>query len=480
MHTVLLKLVPEIASDFRKSVNIFIVNYQCESEFLVVRKRTCRNQHKGLTNAQILIILPILHEFITITIMLQNFRSIAPLLLGISLLMLGNGSLPTVLATRLTTAGEPVWLTGFIMSQYYTGFVLGTVFGHKLIFSIGHIRAFAAFGTVMSAATLIHSFILDPWVWALLRLLVGGCAVGMFICVESWLNTETENRIRGQIFSLYTLTVYLFGGVGQFLVQIPDGTGYVLFVLISILMSLSIIPVVLTRVTPPPLEKIERFNFLRLWQTSPTGMAVSGISGLILGAFYALGPVFAQFSGLDLPNISVFMGVVMIGGMAIQWPIGKYSDGRDRRKVLLYTTFVLACISVLLSISMITGWLLIGFTVMFAGLSSVLYPLAAAYTNDYLDSEDVVPASAGLVMSFGIGAILGPLISALAIAQFGGGGLFVFCAIASSVAVCLIVWRIRQREIPDVKDQVEFLLMSRTSPVIAQLDPRGKPMGDGE
>ena len=412
--------------------------------------------------------------------MLQNIRSIAPLLLGIALLMLGNGSLPTVLALRLTTAGEPVWLTGFIMSQYYTGFVLGTVFGHKLIFSVGHIRAFAAFGTVMSAATLVHSFIIDPWVWALLRFLVGGCAVGMFICIESWLNTETENRNRGQIFSLYTLTVYLFSGVGQFLIQIPDGTGFALFVLISILMSLSIIPVVLTRVTPPTLQNMERFDFVRLWQTSPTGMAVSFISGLILGAFYALGPVFGQFSGLDLPNISLFMGVVMIGGMAIQWPIGKFSDGRDRRKVLLYTTFVLTCISLLLGISMITGWLMIGLAVIFAGLSSALYPLSAAYTHDYLESVDVVPASGGLVMSFGIGAILGPLMAALAIAQFGGGGLFVFCAAASSVAVCLIIWRMCQREIPDVEDQVEFLLMPRTSPVISQLDPRGKPMGDDE
>ena len=443
-------------------------------------KRTCRNQCKGLINAQILIIFSILHQFITVTIMLQNFRSIAPLLLGIALLMLGNGSLHTVLALRLTTAGEPVWLTGFIMSQYYTGFVLGTVFGHKLIFSVGHIRAFAAFGTVMSAATLVHSFIIDPWVWALLRFLVGGCAVGMFICVESWLNTETENRNRGQIFSLYTLTVYLFSGVGQFLIQIPDGTGFALFVLISILMSLSIIPVVLTRVTPPTLQNIERFDFVRLWQTSPTGMAVSFISGLILGAFYALGPVFGLFSGLDLPNISLFMGVVMIGGLVIQWPIGKISDGRDRRKVLLYTTFVLTCISLLLGISMITGWLMIGLAVIFAGLSSALYPLAAAYTHDYLEAADVVPASGGLVMSFGIGAILGPLMAALAIAQFGGGGLFVFCAAASSVAVCLIIWRMRQREIPDVEDQVEFLLMPRTSPVISQLDPRGKPMGDDE
>ena len=443
-------------------------------------KRTCRNRCKGLTNAQILIIFSILHQFITVTIILQNIRSIAPLLLGIALLMLGNGSLPTVLALRLTTAGEPVWLTGFIMSQYYTGFVLGTVFGHKLIFSVGHIRAFAAFGTVMSAATLVHSFIIDPWVWALLRFLVGGCAVGMFICIESWLNTETENRNRGQIFSLYTLTVYLFSGVGQFLIQIPDGTGFALFVLISILMSLSIIPVVLTRVTPPTLQNIERFDFVRLWQTSPTGMAVSFISGLILGAFYALGPVFGQFSGLDLPNISLFMGVVMIGGMAIQWPIGKFSDGRDRRKVLLYTTFVLTCISLLLGISMITGWLMIGLAVIFAGLSSALYPLSAAYTHDYLESVDVVPASGGLVMSFGIGAILGPLMAALAIAQFGGGGLFVFCAAASSVAVCLIIWRMRQRETPDVEDQVEFLLMPRTSPVISQLDPRGKPIGDDE
>ena len=123
---------------------------------------------------------------------------------------------------------------------------------------------------------------------------------------------------------------------------------------------------------------------------------------------------------------------------------------------------------------------MIGLAVIFAGLSSALYPLAAAYTNDYLEAADVVPASGGLVMSFGIGAILGPLMAALAIAQFGGGGLFVFCAAASLVAVCLIIWRMRRREIPDIEDQVDFLLMPRTSSVISQLDPRGKPIGNDE
>ena len=134
--------------------------------------------------------------------------SLSPLLLGMALLMLGNGSLPTVLAIRLTAIGEPFWLIGLVMAQYYLGFVLGTVYCHKLILSVGHIRAFAAFGSTMSAVTLGHSFVFDPWIWAIFRFAVGACAVGMIMCVESWLNTRTDNNNRGQVSALYFITIY--------------------------------------------------------------------------------------------------------------------------------------------------------------------------------------------------------------------------------------------------------------------------------
>ena len=406
-------------------------------------------------------------------IMPKIILSLSPLLLGMALLMLGNGSLPTVLAIHLTAIGEPFWLIGLVMAQYYLGFVLGTVYCHKLILSVGHIRAFAAFGSTMSAVTLGHAFIFDPWIWAIFRFAVGACAVGMIMCVESWLNTRTDNNNRGQVFALYFITIYLFSGVGQFLIQIPDESGFVLFVVISILMSLSIVPIAVTRVSAPTLPPPQRFDFVQLWQTSPTGMATSMLSGLILGAFYTLGPVFAQLSSLDRSDIALFMSAVMIGGLVIQWPIGKLSDGRDRRAFLFYINLILAGVCALLATLVLSGYGLIGGAIIFGGLSSTLYPLSVAYTNDFLDPEDLVPAAGGLVMAFGIGAIIGPPIAALVVELLGAGGLFVFCGAVGLAAAALIFWRMRQREAPPVEDQVDFQTVPRTSPIISKLDPRG-------
>lgn len=406
----------------------------------------------------------------------QHALSVSPLLFGMALLMLGNGSLPTVLAMRLAAGGEAPWLIGLVMAQYYLGIVLGTLYGHRLIFAVGHIRAFAAFGSTMSAATLAHAFIADPLAWAVLRFIVGACAVGMYMCVESWLNARADNATRGRVFALYIITVYLFQGLGQFLIQLPDETGFKLYALFSVLMSLAIVPVAVTQVPAPTLPETSRFDFWRLWRISPTGMVVSLISGLILGAFYAVGPVYAQYSGLDRGGIALFMSAAIIGGLILQWPMGRYTDGRDRRGIMLLINVVLAAVSLGLALSGAAGWTLIALVIIFGGLSGTLYPLSVAYTNDHLEPEDLVPAAGGLVMAYGIGAVAGPPLASLSIELLGAGGLFGFSGLVATGAAGLIFWRIRSRAAPAMEDQVDFQAMPRTSPVIGELDPRGEPM----
>ncbi len=410
--------------------------------------------------------------------MRQVVLSVSSLLIGMALLQLGNGSLQTLLSVRLAAAGEAPWLIGLVMAQYSVGIVLGTLYGHKLIMTVGHIRAFTAFGSTMSAITLGHAFIGELWAWGLFRFLVGACAVGMLMCVESWLNARTDNRSRGQVFSLYVITVYLFQGIGQFLIQLPDDSGFELFIIMSVLMSLAVVPVAVTKMPAPTLPEASRFDFMRLWRTSPTGMVVSLMSGLILGAFYGVGPVFAQFSGYDRAGTAMFMSAVIIGGLIMQWPIGKFSDGRDRRGVIIGINIALIAVCIAMVAGNPSGYELIALAVAFGSLSAALYPLSVAFTNDYLEPEDLVPAAGGLVMAYGIGAIAGPLFAAVSIEWLGAKGLFVFCGSMALAAAVLVFWRMRQREAPPVEDQVDFQAMPRTSPIIGELDPRGEPTSD--
>ncbi len=404
--------------------------------------------------------------------MFSTLRLVSSLLLGIAFLMVGSGGLSTILAFRMGVAEHPSTVVGLVTSMFYVGVVLGTSPCHRLISNVGHIRAFAALGSLMSAATLAHALTPDPWVWGVLRLIVGFTTVGMFMCTESWLNEKSSNEIRGQVFSLYQVVLYMGQGAGQFLINIPDQFGTVLFILTSILMSLAILPVAMTRVSAPELPKPVRFRLARVWGISPTGMTASLASGTVMGAFYGLGALFAQKVGLTTSETAQFMGAVIIGGLVLQWPIGKLSDTFDRRRVIVGVAFatVLVCIAIMnKDVNNGSGLLALG--ALFGGLSFTLYPLAVAYMNDYVDADDIVPASGGLMMAYGIGAALGPTSGALMMDIMGPPGLFIFIAIITSLLLVFILWRITQRASLPNDEQGDYQVMQRTSQVVYEFYP---------
>ena len=403
----------------------------------------------------------------------HSLRSVSSLLFGTAFLMMGGGALSTVLAFRMGLAGQAPWVVGTVMSLYYAGIVLGTAYAQKLIAGVGHIRAFVALGSVMSAATLAHALAADPWFWGGLRLLVGMCAVGMFMCTESWINERSENTTRGQIFAFYQVTVYLAQGAGQFLINVPDETGLVVYLTTSILMSLAIVPVAITRVEAPPLPPQVRLRFARLWAISPTGMTISVACGLILGAFYGVGPLFAQLVGLDTQRTAVFMGTVIVGGLVLQWPTGRLSDIVDRRKVILgVAAGALAACIVLMNLTVASWHALLLLGALFGGLAFTLYPLGVAYTFDYVRLDELVPMSGGLIMAYGIGAAAGPVAASLIVDLAGAGGLFAFCGATALAVVVFVVWRMTVRDTPPVDDQSEFQTVLSTSQVIYEIDPR--------
>lgn len=407
--------------------------------------------------------------------MLSTLRLVSSLLLGVALLMVGVGALSTIIGFRMGESGVPSSVVGIVTSMYFVGLAMGTGFCHRLISNVGHIRAFASLGSLMSAATLAHALTADPWVWGAMRFVVGFSIVGMFMCTESWLNEKSSNEIRGQVFSLYQVVLYLGQGAGQFMINVPDQSGLVLFILTSVLMSLAILPVAMTRVVAPELPKPQRFEFGRLWGTSPTGMTASMAAGSMMGAFYGLGALFAQQAGLDKAATAEFMGAVIIGGLLLQWPIGKVSDKIDRRIVVAAVTIgtVAVCAAMIgKDASNGRGLLLLG--ALFGGLSFTIYPLAVAYTNDFLDPEDLVPASGGLILAYGIGAALGPVIGSVAMGAVGPDGLFYYIGGVGILLTVFIVYRITQRGAIAVEEQGDFQAMQRTTAVVYEMHPEAE------
>ena len=335
--------------------------------------------------------------------MLQALKQVASLLLGAGILILGNGLIGIVLPVRMSLEHVPTEFSGLVMSAYYGGLVCGCLWGQGVISRVGHIRAFAAFAGGVAATTLLFPLWFDPIVWAVLRIAIGFLMAGLFFTIESWLNLRSTKKTRGQILSLYMVTSYLASVLGQMLVNVWSVKGLELFSLGAMLLCVSLVPVVLTRVAGPDMDKVARLSIAKLYRISPLGVVASLGSGLISGAFYGMGPVFGAGIGMSVFFISVFMGITLMGGLVIQWPIGWLSDKYDRRTVLLAVLIAIATISLIeyaLSRTSHATTALLVMTGLFGGCAATVYPLAVAHAFDYVERDHMVAASAGMLLSW--------------------------------------------------------------------------------
>ena len=411
--------------------------------------------------------------------------------------MVANGLLTTLIGLRLANSDISTFATGLVVSGFFVGTVLGCFAGHRIIASVGHIRAFAAFASIFSAASLAHAFLDDILIWWALRVVEGICAAGLFMCAESWLNERATDNTRGTILSLYTMTAGVSTGFGQFLLMAADIDGFALFALSSLLLSLALVPVALTRNPAPAVPSPMRFSILDLWKRSPLGLVACALAGLTLGAFYGMGPVFFRDLGLSSVEVAVFMGAAITGGMVLQWPIGHLSDRFDRRFFLLFigagiviVGAAIAYLSFFLlqsrSISAAVGsfrfdgsevlaremWVSIPPMILFGALVFIVYPLAVAHSNDRFEAEEFVALSAGLLMAYSVGAIFGPIFAAIVMERIGAPGLFVFIAAMGLLLTVFVLWRIRTGHKLPLEEQAAYQAVPRTTPVAYELDPR--------
>lgn len=404
--------------------------------------------------------------------------SVASLLVGVALLMLANGLLSTLISLRTALEGFPAPVTGLVMSAYFAGLVLGSLFCRGIIRRVGHIRAFSALASLLSATALAHVFLVSAASWAAFRGVTGFCLAGLYMVTESWLNARANNQTRGQILSLYMVTCYLAIGAGQFLLLLADPSTFTLFAIVSVLFSLALVPVALTRSSAPTLEKAGRLSFRRLYEISPLGVIGCFSSGLLNGAIYGMAPIFGHGIGLSITGVSVLMGALILGGVVGQWPVGRLSDRFDRRTVIIYmalaATVVAAAVAALSQLPPTWLWLVLALAGLFGALSFPFYSLSVAHANDYLEADDLVEASGGLIIAFGVGAAFGPLSAAGVMGWLGPVGLFVFLSVIAGLFAAFAIYRTFRREAPPMEAQGPFVPLPRTSPVAAKLDPRGE------
>ena len=403
--------------------------------------------------------------------MVSSLLSVRSLLFSIFMLMAGSGFLATLMSLRLEAAGTTQLLIGLIGTAYYAGLTLGALRAGRIIERVGHIRAFTAFVSLFSASTLACTVWQEFGFWAVLRFIEGLSLAGVFICIESWLNERATPQTRGAILAFYMVALYAGQGAGQFLLDLGNRVPALPFIAASILLSLAVIPIALTRIPGPALGGATPLSFVRLYRISPLGIIGAAVTGVMLGGFYALGAIYAHGLGMGRPQTALFMSLVILGGVVLQIPIGRLSDRFDRRKVIIGTFAGTGLVSLVLGLLARRPDIVDTLGLLFGGLVFTLYPLCVAHTNDFLEPDQRVGASGGLVLVYSIGAAIGPIIAAVAMTRIGPGGLFYFLALAAAAAVGFGVWRQRVREPVPNEQQQPYQILPRTTPIAATLDP---------
>ncbi len=407
-------------------------------------------------------------------------RAISPfiaLLASIWLINLGGGLQGTLLGLRAEMESFELTSTGFILAAYFLGYIVSFFVIPSFINSVGHIRSFAAFASLSSAATLLHAVFVDPYVWFCLRLLTGLCFGGLVLVGESWLNASTGNDNRGAVFSVYMLIVLSASAISQILLNLTSVSGYNLFVLVSVALSVALLPLTLgKKIVAPEIQESSTMAFGKLAKRFPLGILGIMVSGLVSGALWTMVAVYVLRIGLTTSDVSQVMFFLMVGGMISLWPIGKLSDRIDRRKIILALGLgtSLACAFFLIPTFLNADTIkymaaLLGF------MAFPLYAISSSHISDYLEQDEFVPACGSMVLFYGLGALISPLVSAQAMQIIGPQGLFLFMFAIQIPLIVLASIRIFKKEALPVEEKTDFVFeMPKVTPSVSPLDPRNQ------
>jgi MFS family permease len=397
------------------------------------------------------------------------------LLGGLSILLVGLGLLGTLLGVRATIEQFSNVQTGIVMAGYYFGYIIGTWRGPAIIRRVGHIRTFAAFAALAAATTLSFGLLSEPWSWFVLRVLSGASVVGLYMVVESWLNEKASAATRGRIFAVYMITTLMALAGGQFLLLVYDPATLSPFALATVLIVLAIIPIAVTRVSEPAIDAHEHLPLLQLFKLSPLGTAGVIGAGMVNGAFWGMTAVFGTRVGLDEARIALLMSATIVGGALLQLPIGHLSDRYDRRTVLLLVSLLGAFVAAIAGFMVQRGLPGLNLAAFFyGGLMFSLYAISVAHTNDHLASVQVLAATRGLLLLYGLGALFGPLVGGWFMDLAGAMGL-PYCSAAILFFLSLYgLYRMTRRASLPLEEQADFVPLARTSPMVMEMHPQAE------
>ncbi|MEH6630222.1 MAG: MFS transporter [Halopseudomonas aestusnigri] len=402
-------------------------------------------------------------------------RSSWALFIGMIFLMISNGLLATLLTLRANDLGFSASGIGLMQSAYPVGSLLGCLIAPRLIIGVGHIRTFAALASVASVAALVHLITYDLLSWGAMRLLSGFCFSGLYIVAESWLNGRADNNTRGSLLSIYF--IIQTGGVtiGQLLLNLSSPEGIFLFILVSILISLSLVPMLISASATPAYELPERITFIELFRLSPMGLTGSFFNGVSQGALYVALALYGSAIGFSNGAIGTLIGFMTLGGMLSQFPIGKLSDRIDRRLVIVGApalTIPVCYYLATLENPLDNSALLFGMVAVLGALVLPLYSICMAHMNDYLKPGQMVAASGTLVLILAVGMIFGPTLGSIAVEYYGPEGLFYLLSITSAITVSTGLFRLWSGQ-PRVDSPIAAVAMtSNLTPEATNLFPK--------
>jgi len=399
--------------------------------------------------------------------MLTVLRTTWPLLLGILLFMVGNGMQGTLLGVRGGIEGIPTSLMSVVMAGYFGGFVLGSLAVPPMIQRVGHVRVFAALGSLISAVLILYAAAPHWMAWAALRLVIGFCFCGVYITAESWVNASATNETRGQAMSAYFIMQMLGLVTGQALLNVGDPAGWMLFVIPSVLVSLAFTPILLAQVQAPRFEQIKPMSLPRLYRASPLGCVGIFLVGGVFSALLGMGAVWGAVIGLDVKQISAFVAAISVGGLLAQYPIGWLSDRLDRRKLIIALSGFGAVVAAVVAVAELGIWGYLLAAALVGGVANPVYALLIAYTNDFLDASDMAAASAGLLLVNGAGSVFGPILTGWLMTLIGPEGFWIYMGVLLAMLTAYGGWRMTQRATPSL-DQNFAVLMPAATPVAVE------------
>lgn len=404
--------------------------------------------------------------------MIRTLSSVAPLLFGVAILLTGQGLQGTLLPVRANLEGFSTLSIGLMGGAYFFGFTLGCLRGSTLLRRVGHIRVFAAMTAAASAVPLLHALWVETWLWWVLRFMTGYCFAVLYVVIESWLNEQATNENRGAVFSAYTLITLTVLAVGQQMLLLYDPQQMQLFAIASAIVSLAAIPVVLSVApTPRHAEGKVRLDLARLFRTSRAGSLGCLAAGLANGSFWALAPVFVAGYSSEVSLAAWFMTSAVLGGAVGQWPLGLWSDRVDRRWVIAFAavTAMLVGTTIWVAFKVMSPLVLMLLGACWGAVAFPVYAVSVAHTNDHARAGEYVMISSGLLLMYGIGAIVGPFFASVAMHLLGSGGLFLYTALIHLLLICYIAMRFARRKPAPEEEHRRFVDALATTQTASQV-----------